>query len=86
MHAPADNVTPPRSASSGGLRQFLRTTRDGALAPALLCAALWIAISSATGAPALFSLDGGILIGVIVFIIGYGLRRLMSTTGGLPRI
>jgi hypothetical protein len=36
--------------------------------------------------PALFSLGGGILVGAIVFLIGYGLRRLMSGTGGLPRI
>jgi hypothetical protein len=84
MHAPADNVTPPPSAS--GLRQFLRTRLDSALPPALLCAALWIAISSLAGAPALFSVGGGILVGVIVFIIGYSLRRLMSTSGGLPRI
>lgn len=76
MHAPADNVTPPPSASAGGLRQFLRTTPGSALLPAVICAVLWIAISSATGAPALFSVGGGILVGVIVFIIGYGLRRL----------
>jgi hypothetical protein len=75
MHAPADNVTPPLSASPGGLRQFLRTTPGSALLPAVLCAALWIAISFATGAPTMFSLGGGILVGVIVFIIGYGLRR-----------
>jgi hypothetical protein len=34
-----------------------------------------MAISFATAAPTLFSLGGGILTGVIVFIIGYGLRR-----------
>ena len=38
---------------------------------------LWIAISYATGGSTMFSLGGGILIGVIVFIIGYGLRRLI---------
>jgi hypothetical protein len=76
MHAPADNVTPPLSASPSGLRQFLRTTPGRALLPAVICAALWIAISYGTGGPTLFSL-GGILIGVIVFIIGYGLRRLI---------
>jgi hypothetical protein len=75
MHAPADNVTPPLSASSNGLRQFLRTTPGSALLPAVICAALWIAISYATGGSTLFSLGGGILIGMIVFIIGYGLRR-----------
>jgi hypothetical protein len=77
VHAPADNVTPPLSASPSGLRQFLRTTPGSALLPAVICAALWITISYATGAPTLFSLGGGILVGVIVFIIGYGLRRLI---------
>ena len=86
MHAPADNVNPPLSASPSSLRQFLRTTLDSALLPAVICTALWIAISYATGASTLFSLGGGILIGVIVFIIGYGLRRLIFDRGGLPRI
>ena len=74
MHAPADDVTPP----SSGLRQFLRTTLGSALLSAVIAAALWIAISYTTGGPTLFSLGGGILIGVIVFIIGYGIRRLIS--------
>ena len=78
MHAPADHVTPPLSAGPSGLRQVLRTTLGGALLAAVICAALWIAISYATGGPALFSLGGGILIGAIVFIIGYGLRRLIT--------
>jgi hypothetical protein len=77
MHAPADNATPPLSASPSGVRQFLRTIPGSALLPAVICTALWIAISYATGGPTLFSLGGGILIGVIVFIIGYGLRRLI---------
>lgn len=77
MHAPADHVTPPLPAGPSGLREFLRTTLGSALLPAVICAALWIAISYATGGPALFSLGGGILIGVIAFIIGYGLRRLI---------
>jgi len=74
MHAPADNVTPPLSAPSGGLRQFLRTTPGSALLPAVICAALWIAIFYATGGATMFSLGGGILVGLIVFIIGYGVR------------
>jgi hypothetical protein len=77
MHARADNVTPPLSASPGGLRQFLRTTLGSALLPAVICAVLWIAISYATGGSTWFSLGGGILVGVIAFIIGYGLRRLI---------
>jgi hypothetical protein len=77
MHAPAGNATPPLSGSASGLRQFLRTTLGNALLYAVICAALWIAISFVTGGPALFSLGGGILVGVIVFVIGYGLRRLV---------
>jgi hypothetical protein len=77
MHAPADNVTPPLSASPSGLRQFLRTTPGSALLPAVICTVLWIAISYAAGRSTLFSFGGGILIGVIVFILGYGLRRLI---------
>ena len=78
MHAPADNVTPPLSASRSGLRQFLRTAPGSALLPAIIAAALWIAISYATGGSTMFSLGGGILIGVIVFIIGYGLRLIFD--------
>ena len=85
MHTPADNLTPPLSASPGSLRQFLRTTPGSALLYAAICAALWIAISYATGGPTLFSLGGGILIGVIVFIIGYGLQRLISGRQRLQR-
>ena len=81
MHAPADNVTSPLSASPNGLRQFLRTAPGSALLPSVICAALWITISYATGAPTLFSLGGGILVGVIVFIIGYGLRRQIFDHG-----
>jgi hypothetical protein len=77
MHAPADNVTPPLSASPSGLRQFLRTIPGSALLPAVICTVLWIAISYAVGGSTLFFFGGGILIGVIVFIIGYGLRRLI---------
>ena len=78
MHAPADNVTPPLIASPNGLRQFLRTAPGSALLSAAAAAALWIAISYATGGSTLFSVGGGILIGVIVFLIGYGLRRLIA--------
>jgi hypothetical protein len=77
MHA-ADNVTPPSSAPPSGLRQFMRTTLGSALLSAVICAALWIAISYATGGGTKFSLGGGILLGVIVFIIGYGARRLIA--------
>jgi hypothetical protein len=78
MRAPADNVIPPPSAPPSGLRQFMRTTLGSALLSAVICAALWIAISYATGGGTRFSLGGGILIGVIVFIIGLGARRLIA--------
>jgi hypothetical protein len=77
MTTPTEHVTPSPVAPPGGLRQFLRTTFGSALLSAVIAAALWIAISYATGGSTLFSLGGGILIGVIVFIIGYGLRRLI---------
>jgi hypothetical protein len=83
MHAPADNLTPPPAAHPRGLRQFVSTTLGSALLSAVVCAALWIAISYATGGASLFSLGGGILIGVIAFIIGYGLRRLIIDRGAL---
>jgi hypothetical protein len=44
---------------------------------ALICAVLWIIISFATGGTVLFSLGGGTLLGVIVFIVGYAFRRLV---------
>jgi hypothetical protein len=68
MHAPADNVS---------LRQFLRTASVSALLPAIVCAALWIGISYATGGSTPYALGGGVLVGVIAFLIGYGLRRLI---------
>ena len=44
---------------------------------ALICAAIWIIISFATGGTVLFSLGGGVLLGVIVFIVVYAFRRLV---------
>ena len=82
MHVPADNVTPPPAAPPSGLRQFLYATLGSALLSAVIAAALWIAISYATGGRTPFSLGGGILIGVIVFIIGYGVRRLIFDRRG----
>jgi hypothetical protein len=55
----------------------VRTTLGSSLLSAVICAAIWIIISFATGGTVLFSLGGGILVGVIVFIIGYGFRRLV---------
>jgi hypothetical protein len=55
----------------------VRTTLGSSLFSAAICALLWIVISFATGGTAQFSLGGGILAGVIVFILGYGFRRLI---------
>jgi hypothetical protein len=45
--------------------------------PAAACALIWIIISFATGGTVLFSLGGGIALGVIVYIISYVIRRLV---------
>jgi hypothetical protein len=58
-------------------RSSLRTTLGSCLLWAAIAALLWIVISFATGGTVFFSLGGGILIGVIVFIVGYGIRRLV---------
>jgi NhaP-type Na+/H+ or K+/H+ antiporter len=42
----------------------------------VIAAVIWIVISFATGGKVLFSLGGGILLGVVVFIVGYSFRRL----------
>jgi len=55
----------------------MRTTFGSSLLSAAIAALLWIIISFATGGPVLFSLGGGILLGVVVFVIGYGFRRLV---------
>jgi multisubunit Na+/H+ antiporter MnhE subunit len=44
---------------------------------AVICAAIWIIISFATGGSVLFSLGGGILLFVVAFIVGYAFRRLV---------
>jgi hypothetical protein len=57
--------------------RLVRTTLGSSLVSAAIAALLWIIISFATGGTALFSLGGGILCGVVVFIIGYSIRRLV---------
>jgi hypothetical protein len=41
------------------------------------CALIWIVISFATGGSVLFSLGGGIALGVITYILGYVIRRFV---------
>jgi hypothetical protein len=68
----------------------MRTIFGSSLLPAAIAALLWIIISFATGGGVLFSLGGGIALGAVVFIIGYGFRRLVidrrRTVSGSPRL
>ena len=40
----------------------------------MVAALLWIIISLATGGTILFALIGGILVGIVAFLIGFGFR------------
>jgi hypothetical protein len=68
----------------------MRTTLGSSLLSAAIAALLWIIISFATGGGVLFSLGGGIACGVVVFIIGYAVRRLVfdrhHAASGSPRL
>lgn len=55
----------------------MRTTLGSSLLPAAIAALIWIVVSFATGGSVLFSLGGGIACGVVVFVIGYSIRRLV---------
>lgn len=55
----------------------MRTPLGSSLVSAAIAALLWIIISFATGADVLFAVGGGILVGVVVLIVGYGFRRLI---------
>jgi hypothetical protein len=55
----------------------MRTPVGSSLLSAAIATLLWIVISAATGGTALFSVVGGIMVGVIVFVVGYGCRRLV---------
>jgi hypothetical protein len=57
--------------------RFMRTPVGSSLLSAAIATLLWIVISAATGGTALFSVVGGIMVGVIVFVVGYGFRRLV---------
>ena len=58
------------------MRNFLRTAAGNALLSAVIGAVIWIVITFATGGTAAFALVGGILCGIVIFIIGYAFRRL----------
>ncbi len=44
----------------------------------LLAAVIWIVISFATGGSAAFAIGGGILCGIVVVIIGFGVRLVLG--------
>lgn len=48
---------------------------------ASVCALIWIIISFATGGTVLFSLGGGIALGVVAYVIGYAIRRFVLDRG-----
>jgi VIT1/CCC1 family predicted Fe2+/Mn2+ transporter len=43
---------------------------------ATISALIWIAISAFTGDPAAFVILGAILCGLVVFVVGYSIRRV----------
>jgi hypothetical protein len=43
---------------------------------ATISAAIWIVISMLTGGPAAFVILGAILCGLVVFVVGYSIRRV----------
>jgi hypothetical protein len=55
----------------------VRTSLGLSLLSAAIAAVLWIVISFATGGTVLFSLGGGIALGIVVFVIGYSFRLLV---------
>jgi len=59
----------------------VRTTPGRSLKPPAISALFLIIISSATGATVAFSRGGGIPVGLIVFMVGYGFRRLALDGG-----
>ena len=68
----------------------MRTIFGSSLLSVAIAALLWIIISFATGGGVLFSLGGGIALGVVVFIIGHGFRRRAidrrRAASGSPRL
>lgn len=55
----------------------MRNSLGMSVLAAVICAAIWIIISFATGGTVLFSLGGGVLLFVVAFIVGYAFRRLV---------
>jgi hypothetical protein len=53
----------------------MRILSNGGLS-ATISAVIWIVISAFTGAPATFVILGAIICGLVVFLVGYGIRRV----------
>jgi hypothetical protein len=45
---------------------------------AIISAVIWIVISAFTGGPAAFVILGAILCGLVVFVVGYSVRRVAT--------
>ncbi|HEX3874695.1 MAG TPA: hypothetical protein VHW26_11155 [Solirubrobacteraceae bacterium] len=53
------------------------------LVSAGISALIWLVISLATGGSALFSVGGAIVCGLVVFLIGYAFRLVVSRSRSL---
>jgi O-antigen/teichoic acid export membrane protein len=63
----------------------MRTNVGSSLISGVIAAVLWIVISFATGAQAVFALVGGLVCGAVVFVIGYVFRVLVLDRRRAPR-
>jgi hypothetical protein len=52
------------------------STLSSSAASAAISAVTWIVISAFTGSPAAFVIFGAILCGLVVFVVGYSIRRV----------
>ncbi|MGH2844134.1 MAG: hypothetical protein ACRDKL_11215 [Solirubrobacteraceae bacterium] len=44
--------------------------------PAVIAAGIWVVVSALTSGPAVFVVVGGVLCGLVTFVIGSGIRRV----------
>jgi len=67
-------VTPATSVIDA--RVVTVSTLSSSAASAAISAVIWIVISAFTGSPAAFVIFGAILCGLVVFVVGYSIRRV----------
>ena len=67
-------VTPATSVIDA--RVVTVSTLSSSAASAAVSAVIWIVISAFTGSPAAFVIFGAILCGLVVFVVGYSIRRV----------